>query len=410
MLADKSNYDIKGLKNSWAAFLVASSQMLNETGVLAYILPYELLTVSYGLKMQTEILSNFERVDVFISDERAFKEIEQDAIVVIAQKKSTETHGFFINRVDCLSELSKPISNISVDHQNSKNIHLDLKGFLLNNKTLELLHRIRQKVSSIGDYTNSSPGLVTAANDFFIITKADAKKFNITEKCEPILKKGSYTTKSPIFTLEDYKRVEEKYPSQFLNFRGANSSDFSLDVLNYIKSGEELLYHNRFKCRNRTFWYEVPLVKKRKAFFLKRCSNYPRLIINEANVLITDTAYGLEPKESYSVDGLCFSFYNSLTLLFSEIDGRFYGGGVLELTPREFRGLPLVYKEPTAKQFSTFLKAHDKQGNTIDNLASFGDKWLKTKLKLNADEIRQIREAWNILRNHRLRHSIRKNK
>jgi adenine-specific DNA-methyltransferase len=48
-------------------------------------------------------------------------------------------------------------------------------------------------------------------------------------------------------------------------------------------------------------------------------------------------------KEDYDLNSLIFSFYNTLTLLMSEIEGRYYGGGVLELIPSEFKKLPIPY-------------------------------------------------------------------
>ena len=40
-----------------------------------------------------------------------------------------------------------------------------------------------------------------------------------------------------------------------------------------------------------------------------------------------------------------FCFYNSLTLALCEYNGRFYGGGVGELVPNEFKSLAIPYKK-----------------------------------------------------------------
>ena len=40
-----------------------------------------------------------------------------------------------------------------------------------------------------------------------------------------------------------------------------------------------------------------------------------------------------------------FCFYFSLSLALCEFNGRYYGGGVLELTPSEFKGLVLPYTQ-----------------------------------------------------------------
>ncbi|MFP3471721.1 hypothetical protein R0J90_16885, partial [Micrococcus sp. SIMBA_144] len=89
-----------------------------------------------------------------------------------------------------------------------------------------------------------------------------------------------------------------------------------------------------------------------------RSHEFPRLIINEAGVYVTDNAYGITPKSGFTVRGICYSFYNSLTFLFAEMGGRFYGGGVLELSPVEFRDLPLAYHEPSEEEFAAFLEVH----------------------------------------------------
>jgi hypothetical protein len=71
------------------------------------------------------------------------------------------------------------------------------------------------------------------------------------------------------------------------------------------------------------------------------CHDFPKFIINEAKALATDSAYLVTAKKDIDINSLVLLFYNSLTLVFSEINGRFYGGGVLELTPNEFKKLPI---------------------------------------------------------------------
>ena len=62
-------------------------------------------------------------------------------------------------------------------------------------------------------------------------------------------------------------------------------------------------------------------------------------------------------KQGYEIASLAFSFYNSFSLLNAELEGRFYGGGVLELTPNEFKKIPLPY-----------LNVSEKDINKLDDL------------------------------------------
>ena len=65
--------------------------------------------------------------------------------------------------------------------------------------------------------------------------------------------------------------------------------------------------------------------------------------MNESNVYVTDSFYRANVLDQFNVNNLAFSFYNTLTMVLAELKGRFYGGGVLELTPSEFKSLKVPY-------------------------------------------------------------------
>ncbi|ECC1758319.1 SAM-dependent DNA methyltransferase, partial [Salmonella enterica subsp. arizonae] len=112
--------------------------------------------------------------------------------------------------------------------------------------------------------------------------------------------------------------------------------------------------HKRYKCQRRKNWYVVPKVPPGEGFFFKRCNEYPKLHKNNFEILTTDAAYNLVVNEGYNIESLIYSFYNPLTLCFAELYGRYYGGGVLELVPNEFRRLPIPYKEISSQLFLDF--------------------------------------------------------
>jgi hypothetical protein len=76
---------------------------------------------------------------------------------------------------------------------------------------------------------------------------------------------------------------------------------------------------------------------------------------------------------------------------------------VLELSPNEFRALPLIYHEPSDAEFEAFLAAHAGDAS-ISSILDFGDRWLGEKLELDETELRSLRDAWLSVRSHRLRH------
>jgi adenine-specific DNA-methyltransferase len=88
-------------------------------------------------------------------------------------------------------------------------------------------------------------------------------------------------------------------------------------------------------------WYAVPSVWRSEAFFTKRSNIFPRIIKNDANAYVTDAFYRIRMKEGVDLQSFALSFHNTLTFIYAELGGRFYGGGVLELTPNEFKDLPV---------------------------------------------------------------------
>lgn len=400
-----SKYPLKDLKNSWAAFLVASARLVSNTGVVALILPYELMTVDYGQKVLQTLADEFIRIDIFVSNNKAFPDIDQDAVIFVGQKNCV-TRGLYIKHVESLFDLTSPhIYKLDLDSQAGRG--LEFNAFLLPKLTLNLLRELRGNCYTIEHYAGSAPGIVSAANEFFILKKSEVEALGIENYVIPILKKGSFASYKPIFSSEDFSEIEKKEPCFLLNIKD-DFATLDKNLQNYIREGELKELHLRYKCRNRRNWFSVPIVPRELGFFFKRSHSFPRVCLNEAEIYLTDTSYGLRIKNGFSIKGLCYSFYNSLTLLFAETNGRFYGGGVLELSPTEFRGLPLVYHEPTLDEFTKFLLAHELARGDVEKILDFGDQWLQQKLKLSDEQMVMIRQGLTSVRNHRMRHGRRR--
>jgi len=93
------------LKNIWSSFLVRSINFLNEDGILAFVLPAELLQVDYAAQLRKLLISEFSRIEIFTFNELLFKECKgQDTIILIAYKKSKKS-GLFFSNIDNTNEL-----------------------------------------------------------------------------------------------------------------------------------------------------------------------------------------------------------------------------------------------------------------------------------------------------------------
>ena len=100
-------------------------------------------------------------------------------------------------------------------------------------------------------------------------------------------------------------------------------------------------------------------------------------------------------------------FHNSATLAFAEIMGRSYGGGILELEPREAEQLPIP---PPAYASAELVCDVDLllKANEIDKALDMVDRHvLIDALGWSPDVVAQCRSAWAALRDRRTKRGSR---
>jgi adenine-specific DNA-methyltransferase len=100
--------------------------------------------------------------------------------------------------------------------------------------------------------------------------------------------------------------------------------------------------------------------------------------------------------KDYDIDSFIFSFYNSLTLVFSELGGRYYGGGVLELTPNEFKELPIPYLHIRNNTFNKLSHKFQKSKD-IKEILDYTDFTLLPSIGLNREKILRIQNIRSVL-------------
>ena len=135
---------------------------------------------------------------------------------------------------------------------------------------------------------------------------------------------------------------------------------------------------------------------------LKRSHNTPRLILNTVGAYTTDTAYRIRTSKVVA-EKLVGCFVNPLTALSAELEGRHYGGGVLELIPSEIERL-LV---PLPEKIEIDLAELDHAIRTLTThqvLRNQGQVVLGA-LGLSAERQHCVLEGWRSLRDRRQRTS-----
>ena len=377
------------IKNIWTAFLVRSISFLKEDGVLAFVLPAELLQVKYALELRELLQTEFERIEIFTFKELLFEGCKgQDTLILVCEKRA-RSKGVFFSQIDDVKVLSENKFELA----KSTNIKEAKWNHQLSSDDYELLERLRSKIKTVDDYCSSKAGIVTAANEFFIVNKATAKEYELKRYLKPIIQKGFFVNGSVELNKVDFNALKNSdKPSFLLSLNSKARFEDSKKINEYLKIGFDNDLNERYKMTKRDKWYEVPNVGKApEAFFFKRCNEYPKLIKNNADVLVTDSAYKIEMNDGYEIDNLIFSFYNSLTLTFAELNGRFYGGGVLELTPNEFKKIPIPFIDIKTKDFNSFVIDFKKK-DSIKDICKRNDELILKSIDrdLDSDTIQKI--------------------
>lgn len=379
-----ANLSSNQIKNIWTAFLVRGIQYTDENGILAFVLPSELMQVKYAKELQDLIIQEFDRIEIFTFNELLFKDCKgQDTLLLVGIRKSKDK-GIFYCSIENLSDLTdrkfKLEHNIEVKETKWTSYHLDPDE-------ISLLENLRSKFQVINNYCFSQVGIVTAANKYFIVDSDILSQYSLGRYAKPIIMRGNFVNTGIDFTADNFQHlVDEHKPVYLISLNRNTSLRKNTKLWEYLGLGIEKKINEKYKTANRVRWYEVPVTQFiPDGFFFRRCNEYPKLVKNSANVYSTDTAYFIKMKPNYCIEDLIFSFYNSLTLAFAELNGRYYGGGVLELTPNEFKNLPIPYIKLSSDAFTKYVKEFNFSPS-IQHICNRYDKMILKSLDPNLDD------------------------
>jgi adenine-specific DNA methylase len=131
----------------------------------------------------------------------------------------------------------------------------------------------------------------------------------------------------------------------------------------------------------------------------------PRITVNRAKATSTDTVHRFRVHKGVSPLAFAVVHHNSATFAFSETMGRSYGGGILELEPKEAELLPIpdprLVSEELAYDVEVLLKS-DEAEKALDLVDRHV---LIDGLGWSADDVAQCRAAWERLRDRRTKRS-----
>ena len=271
----------------------------------------------------------------------------------------------------------------------------------MGDRVLPILDRLAEvkEVRKFEEVAKVDVGIVTGANKFFLVDDDTVRRYDLAEWAHPMFGRSIHCPGVIYDEAQHTENGTKGSPTNFLWLNGGNISTHE-GAQEYIRQGEEQMLHTRYKCRIRTPWYAVPSVYATEVGMLKRANDTPRLILNKLGAYTTDTSYRIKVKAGFA-EQLVFNFLNPLTALSAELEGRHYGGGVLELVPSEIEKLLI----PMPAKVSANVIALDEaiRSKAIDDVIESQGKLILGALGCSDAEQTELTASWKRLRDRRNR-------
>lgn len=400
-------YQPTKLANAWVAFVELSIELLKDEGKLAMVVPAELLQVKYAAELRQVLGKHFKHITLISFRRLVFPEIQQEILLLMAAGKQSNNNILSDIHTIELEDGSELLERCSLEdtivHKPARHTRNGMKwtSLFLSDYAFHALDTIEQhpQISTFGELADVNIGIVTGRNSFFVLTEEMMRDLNVEKFVTPIIGRTK-ALRSIYFSEGDFAKYTQSYPAYLLNLKGINWGEIPEEVRDYLSLGEREGVHQGYKCRIRDRWFDVPSIYIPDAFMFRQVHKFPLVVVNKAQVTSTDTIHRVRFKQPVNAELFAASFFNSLTLAWAEVSGRSYGGGVLEIEPREATKLPVPYN-PNSALDSQKVNCLLQRGNHIEALDYVDSVVLGKELGIDKKSIMGIRKAWRELQYRR---------
>ncbi|MCQ2068507.1 MAG: N-6 DNA methylase [Bacteroidaceae bacterium] len=392
------------LTNAWVTFVVGCSLLLKEHGKMGFVIPSELLQVTYAQQLRKYLATSFNKINIVSFKNLVFEEIQQEVVLLLCERTGTGEHlieHIEVKDAEALQQLDPhrlKLPTKQIDFHADKWTY-----YFLDNEELAFLNKVRSAdMPSIGKYANVEVGITTGSNGYFTVPQSVVELYQLQQYARPMVGR-SVQVNSLCFSKKDWQQnLSKGAKANLLIFTPGAKENGNDGTKAYIENGEQQGINEGYKTSIRDDWYVIPSIKLSQALFLRRNNLYPKFVLNEAKAYTTDTMHRVFIKDGVNHKAFVVSYYNSLSFAFAEILGRNFGGGVLELMPSEVEGIYLPYREENSVLFDKVDQMVRKK-KTADEILDFTDRELLINgMGFTEEEIKLARSIWHKLMSRRL--------
>jgi adenine-specific DNA-methyltransferase len=398
------------LTNIWVPFVVTAVASLRPGGRLALVLPAELLQVSYAAQLRSFLSDRFKRIDIVACNELFFEKAEQEVVLLLADgalEAASEANVCRVTMTEArtVAEITgRPPALVLKDAQ-PKTIRHDHEKWLkyfLTEREISFMRRLRDAdvTTNLSSHAEIDVGVVTGKNEFFVLTGEQLIELGLEDYTTPLVSRSVHLKGAKIGKTDWRALAAAGDRVHLLYLTPQNSSKLSASLARYIRAGEGNSVHKGYKCSIRAPWYAVPSVWIPDGFAFRQIYDFPRMVLNQAGATSTDTIHRLTCKTE-KPERVIANTYTWLTAASAEIEGRSYGGGVLELEPTEAERLMMPAQLNGAMPLGECDRL-TRAGRLDDVLEENARIVLMQHMGLSKQDCDTLRAIWTKMRDRRM--------
>jgi len=431
--------DISSEAGIYAYFFTHSTHFLKQKGMLGYIVSNSWLDARFGINIQRFFLDNFKTSLILEFDRRAFAEAAINTIIIMAQKfegkqykteRDSNKVKFVRVKASLKTEEIVDLVNSAKETYEDDKIRIVLKTqkeLYEDTKWMKFLRappiffKILEnpKVCRIEEIAEVNVGIITYANDFFVLPKELANRLGIEKHyLRPVLSNTKDVTTVDLIE-SDTKEYLFYVSEPKAKLRGTVALKYieegenkSIEITRGAEKGKVVRgYQNIPSFRNKQLWYVIKPRKPAPIIVPDLMWERNFAVWNKMGALTTHAFYEIAPHDKKQIQVLAGILNSSLVALHEEIWGRTaLGEGAIRMMAQEWQKLPIPdpsrlkekYRKQIEKAFNNLCGAIRKSDRGSEESArSELDNAIFDALRLDAKDKEEVFDAFKELREMR---------
>ncbi len=341
---DLVGHSIDGRAGFHVYFFLRALELLAENGRLAFIMPADICEGIFAKKLWQWITKNFclECVITFTPDATPFPNVDTNALVFFIRNIKPENHFLWVK---CKKPWTNNLKKFVASKFEERSDSLEVTSRTIKEGIKTGLSRSSENKSAgveLGNFAKVMRGIATGANDFFFLTKDQAKAKKIPAEFLQIAVGRTEDIDSEDITSELIRELDKKgRPTLLFSPDGRNLDEFPKSVKKYLLEGVKRGLPKKSLISQRKPWYRMESRIPPTFLFAYLGRQNIRFIKNSMNLVpLTGflCVYSLSDKPKFNKK-LWLALNHPDTIYNLQFVGKSYGSGAIKVEPRALERL-----------------------------------------------------------------------